>query len=78
VILDVNAKFRSLAEARALLDTTALSQEAEHEKLRVAMNRYEQRAALLADVLQQQAAVSAASSDYENAVAAFWRAKASF
>src|SRR5215467_84253 len=78
VILDVNAKFRSLAEARALLDTTALSQEAEREKLRVAVNRYEQKAALLADVLQQEAAVSAASSNYENAVAAFWRAKASF
>ncbi|HKD06841.1 MAG TPA: TolC family protein [Bryobacteraceae bacterium] len=78
VILDVNAKFRSLAEARALLDTTALSQEAEREKLRVAMNRYAQKAALLADVLQQETAVSGASSDYENAVAAFWRAKASF
>jgi outer membrane protein TolC len=77
-ILDVNAKFRSLAEARALLDTTALSQEAEREKLRVAVNRYEQKAALLSDVLHQEAAVSAASSDYENAVAAFWRAKASF
>ena len=78
VILDVNAKFRSLAEARALLDTTALSQEAEREKLRVVVNRYEQKAALLFVVLQQEAAVSAASSDYENAVAAFWRAKASF
>jgi outer membrane protein len=78
VILDVNAKFRSLAEARALLDTTALSQEAEREKLRVAMNRYEQKAALLSDLLQQEAAVSSANSDYENAVAAFWRAKASF
>src|SRR5215469_11241783 len=78
VILDVSAKFRSLAEARALLDTTTLSQEAEREKMRVAMNRYEQKAALLSDVLQQEAAVSSASSDYENAMAAFWRAKASF
>jgi len=78
VILDVNAKFRSLAEARALLDATALSEEAEREKLRVAMNRYEQKAALLSDALQQESAVSLASSDYENAVAAFWRAKASF
>ena len=78
VVLDVHAKFRSLAEARALFDTTALSEEAEREKLRVAVNRYEQKAALLSDVLQQVAAVSAASSDYENAVAAFWRAEASF
>src|SRR5262249_23871510 len=78
VILDVNAKFRSLAEARALLDTTALSQEAEREKLRVAVNRYGQKAALLSGVLQQEAAVSAANSDYENALTGFWRAKASF
>lgn len=78
VILDVRAKFRSLVEARALLDTTALSEEAEREKLRVAVNRYQQKAALLSDVLQQVAAVSTAGSDYENAVAAFWRAKASF
>jgi len=78
VILDVSAKFRSLAEARALLDTTTLSVEAEREKMRVAVNRYQQKAALLSDVLQQEAAVSSASSDYENAMAAFWRAKASF
>ena len=78
MILDVHAKFRSLAEARALLDTTALSEEVEREKLRVAVNRYEQKAALLSDALQQEGAVSAASSDYENALATFWRAKASF
>ena len=78
VILDVNAKFRSLTEARALLDATALSEEAEREKLRVVVNRYGQKAALLSDVLQQEEAISAAGSNYENAVAAFWRAKAGF
>jgi outer membrane protein TolC len=78
VLLDVNARFRDLAEARALLDTTALSQEAEREKLRVVTNRYGQKAALLSDVFQQEGAVTAANSDYEKAVAAFWRAKANF
>lgn len=78
VILDVTAKFRNLAEARALLDTSALSREAEREKLRVVTNRYGQKAALLSDVLQQEGTVSAADSDYQKAVAAFWRAKASF
>lgn len=78
VLLDVNAKFRALAESRALLDTVALSREAEHEKLRVVTNRYGQKAALLSDVLQQEGTVSQADSDYRKAVAAFWKAKASF
>lgn len=78
VILDVNSKFRDLTEARALLDTTALSQEAEREKLRVVTNRYQQKAALLSDVLQEDAALTAADSDYHKAVAGFWRAKANF
>jgi outer membrane protein len=78
VILDVNAKFRALAEARALLDATALSQEAEREKLRVMTNRYREKAALLSDALQQQRAVTTTDADYQKAVAGFWGAKASF
>jgi outer membrane protein TolC len=78
VLLDVHAKFRALAEARMLLDTTALAREAEREKLRVATNRYGQKAALLSDVVQQEGAVVQANSDYQNALAAFWKAKASF
>ena len=78
VILDVNAKFRALTEARALLDATALSQEAEREKLRVMTNRYRDKAALLSDVLQQQMAVTTADTNYQKAVAGFWGAKASF
>ena len=78
VMLDVNTKFRKLAEARALLDTSALSQEAEREKRRVFANRYSQKAVLLSDVLQQEAAVAQADTDYQKALAAFWDAKASF
>jgi len=78
VLLDVNAKFRALAESRALLDTSALAQEAEREKLRVTTNRYGQKTALLSDVLQQEGAAVQADSDYQNALAAFWKAKASF
>ena len=76
--LDSAEAQRRQSEAQLAQVQAQLSQEAEREKLRVAMNRYEQKAALLSDVLQQEAAVSAASSDYENAVTAFWRAKASF
>jgi outer membrane protein len=78
VMVDVKTKFLKLAEARALLDTTALAQEAEREKMRVVTNRYGQKAALLSDVLQQEAAVVQADADYQKALAAFWSAKASF
>ena len=78
VMVDVKARFLKLAEARALLDTTALTQEAEREKMRVVTNRYGQKAALLSDVLQQEAAIAQADSDYRKALAAFWSAKADF
>jgi len=78
VMVDVKAKFLKLAEARALLDTTALTQEAEREKMRVVTNRYGQKAALLSEVLQQEAAIAQADSDYRQALAAFWSAKADF
>jgi outer membrane protein TolC len=78
VMVDVNSKFRQLAEARALLDTTAVAQEAEREKMRVVANRYSQKAALLSDVLQQEAAIAQADGDYQKALASFWSAKAAF
>jgi outer membrane protein len=78
VLLDVNRKFRKLMETRALLDTQAAVQETEREKLRVMMNQYQQKAALLADLLQQQALVAQADNQYQQALAGFWTAKAGF
>ena len=78
VVLDVNTKFRKLAEARASLDTSAVAQEAEREKLRVVTNRYSQKAALLSEVLQEDAAVAQVEADFQKALADFWSAKASF
>lgn len=78
VLLDVNSTFRALAEARVQLDTAALAQEAQREKLRVSTNRYREKAVLLADVLQQETAVVQADSEYQSALAAFWKAKANF
>jgi outer membrane protein TolC len=77
-LLDVNTRFRALAETRMLLDTSALAQEAQHEKLRETTNQYREKAVLLSDVLQQEGAVVQADSEYQSAVAAFWKAKANF
>jgi outer membrane protein TolC len=78
ILLDVNKNFRALAEARMLLDTTALAQQEQREKLWETMNRYAEKAVLLSDALQQQGAMIQADSEYQSALAAFWKAKADF
>jgi outer membrane protein len=78
VLLDVEEKFRKLGEARILLDALTDQREAEQTKLREVTNRYNQKAALLSDLMQQQAAVSQAEAQYQQALAGFWTARADF
>ena len=78
VLLDVEEKFRKLEEARILLDALTDQREAEKTKLREVTNRYNQKAALLPDLMQQQAAVSQAEAQYQQALAGFWTARANF
>jgi outer membrane protein TolC len=42
------------------------------------MNRYDQKAALLSDLLQEQSSLTEADSRYQQALANFWTARASF
>jgi outer membrane protein TolC len=74
----VNKQFRSLQEARMAVDVASAQQEAASMKLREITDKYGQKTALLRDVLQQQAAVEKANSDYNEAIATFWTAKANF
>ena len=78
VLLDVEEKFRKLGEARILLDAQTDQREAEQAKLGEVTNRYNQKAALLSDLMQQQAAVSQAEGQYQQAIAGFWTARANF
>jgi len=78
VILDVDQKYRKLNQARMLLDADADVQKAERQKLQEITHLYEQNAILLSDLLQQQATASQADSQYQQALAAFWTAKADF
>jgi outer membrane protein TolC len=57
---------------------TQAAQTAATEKLREVTERFGQKTMLLRDVLQQQAAVASANSDYQQALLAFWAAKADF
>ena len=75
-VLEVNNLFRKLAEARALLNVVHMAQETAREKLRVTTNQFQVQAALLSDVLQVRAEVSNAADRREQALLAFWAAKA--
>ena len=78
VLVEVNARFRKLEEARVALQVSRLSQETEREKLRVVSNRYSERAALFNDVLQTESDLAQANHQYRDALVGFWTAKADF
>ncbi len=78
VLLDVEDKFRKLRQARVLLEARTDGREAEQMKLREVTNRYGQQSALLSDLLEQQATLSEADAQYQQALAEFWTARAEF
>jgi outer membrane protein TolC len=78
VLLDVEDKFRKLQEARMLLDAQTDQRKAEQVRFREVTNRYNQQSVLLSDLLQQQAQVSQAEAQYQQALAGLWTARAEF
>ena len=78
ILVEVAAKFRKLGETRALLHATTLQRDAEREKLRVVMNQFEQKTALLKDVLLQKMSLETVTNQYNQALLSFWTAKADF
>lgn len=77
-LINVNTQFRALHEARVLVTVAEAKRASSQEKLQEVTYQYQQKTALLRDVLQQQASVDGANSDYNDAMAKFWTAKASF
>lgn len=78
VVVDVDNCYRKLREARANLRVTQLQRDAEKEKLRVVLEEYKQKAALLSTAEQEQATWAQTSAEYSQALAAFWAARANF
>jgi outer membrane protein TolC len=76
--LELSSRFRTLAEKRAQLTVARAAQGTAREKLRVKTNQFQVQAVLLPDVLQQRAALADADDDYQQAILAFWVAKADF
>lgn len=77
-VIEINSRFRTLAEKRALLGVAEIAQSGAREKLRVTTNQYQVQAVLLSGVLQQRAALADADYRYQEALLAFWTAKADF
>jgi outer membrane protein len=77
-VLDINSRFRKLEEARAHVRAARIGQDAARENARVRVTQYEVQAALLSDVLQTQATMADSNSQYQQALTAFWSARADF
>jgi outer membrane protein TolC len=78
VAIDVGGKFRKLQETRQLIVIGRLAQETAREKMRVISNRYSRESSLLSDVLQAQASLAEATSQYQQALLNYWSARADF
>jgi outer membrane protein len=78
VELDVRSKARAAVEAHAALDVAQLARDTAAERLRVTTDRYHVEASLLKDVLEAQTALAQATQLYQQALGAFWTARADF
>jgi outer membrane protein TolC len=78
ILLDVNNRYRKLAQSRQALSVAQAAREAAQEKLREVSDKFSKEAVLLRDVLQQQSAAANANHDYDEALLEFWTAKANF
>lgn len=78
VAVDLGNRFRKLREARANVKVAQLAHQAEKEKLDVVLEQYKQKATLLTNVLAEQATLAQTSTQYRQAVAAFWTARSDF
>lgn len=76
--VEINSRHRALTERRALLRVAEMAQTTSREKLRVKTNQFHVQAALLPDVLQLRAELAATDDRYQQALLAYWTAKADF
>lgn len=74
--VEVGLDFRKLEETQAQLKAANLALTADQEKVRVALDKYEQNAVLLKDVLQLRASLAENTYKYQETLLSFWSARA--
>jgi outer membrane protein len=78
VLMEVNARFRTLQETCQLIRIAKLAQTSARANVQIAAYKYRLDAVLLKDVLQAQTTLANADYDYQKALLSFWTAKADF
>jgi outer membrane protein TolC len=78
VLIEVGDKFRKLQQTRQALVVAQLNQETARENIRVSTNKYKVKAVLHSDVLQTQATLADADYQYQQALLAYWTARADY
>jgi outer membrane protein TolC len=78
VLIDVGDKLRKLQQSGQALQVARLAETSAKENLRVNTGKYKFQAVMLSDVLQSQASLAESSHEYQQALLAFWTAKAEF
>jgi len=78
VVMEVNAHFRQMQEARQMLKVAKLAQTQARANVQLVTYKYRLDAVLLKDVLQAQTVLANSDYDYQKALLAFWTAKADF
>jgi outer membrane protein TolC len=78
ILLDLDARFRDLQQARSLVSVAAAGLDAEKEKARELTDEFRQQSVLLKDVLQQQSIVASSEDEYQQALLSFWDKRAEF
>jgi outer membrane protein TolC len=78
VMIEVGAKMRELEQTGKALRVAKLKQDTARENMRVSMNKYKLQATLISDVLQTQANLADVDYQYQQALMAFWTAKAEY
>ena len=76
IMLDVGNRYRKMEEARQQLRVTTLSRGIAEERVRVGLNRYQEKAVLLKDLLQLQTSLAETSYKYLESLLAYWTARA--
>jgi outer membrane protein TolC len=74
VEVEIRHQLRTVQDAESLLPVKQLGQESSKEKLRVVMNRYTQKSAVLQDVLKAQSDLADANHQYQQALLDFMTA----
>ena len=77
-VVELSAKARTLREARSLVSVTELGERAARERLRVMLDRSNEQVVLAKDLLQAQVALAEADHTYQDALLAYWEARADY